>query len=52
MWCDNKDIQDKYNDMLGDHSSGNTRASLPLKYSKQFAKAFECKLPTEDDEAS
>ncbi|CAL8110471.1 unnamed protein product [Orchesella dallaii] len=44
MWCDNKDVQDKYKDLLSDHSSGNTRATLPLKYSKQFARAFSCKF--------
>ncbi|ODN00254.1 Endothelin-converting enzyme 1 [Orchesella cincta] len=46
MWCDNKDVQSKFRDLLSDHSSGNTRATLPLKYSKQFARAFECKLLT------
>ncbi|CAL8073339.1 unnamed protein product [Orchesella dallaii] len=45
MWCDNKDIQDKYRDMLSDHSSGNTRATLPLRRSVQFAETFGCDLP-------
>lgn len=51
MWCDNKDIQERYNDMLGDHSTGTTRATLPLKYSKQFAKAFSCKIPKDKEES-
>ncbi|CAL8140047.1 unnamed protein product [Orchesella dallaii] len=42
MWCDDKDIQDKYNDLLIDHSPGNTRATLPLLQSNQFAETFGC----------
>ncbi|CAL8110469.1 unnamed protein product [Orchesella dallaii] len=45
MWCDNKDIQSRYMAMLGKHSTGNTRATLPLKRSKQFAETFSCKIP-------
>ncbi|CAL8140049.1 unnamed protein product [Orchesella dallaii] len=42
MWCDDKDIQDKYNDLLSDHSPGNTRATMPLLLSNEFAETFGC----------
>ncbi|ODM91556.1 Endothelin-converting enzyme 2 [Orchesella cincta] len=45
MWCDKKDTQSMYADMQSIHSAGNTRATLPLKRSKQFAEAFGCKIP-------
>ncbi|CAL8140041.1 unnamed protein product [Orchesella dallaii] len=42
MWCDDKDIQDKYNDLFGTHSPGNVRATMPLLLSNQFADTFGC----------
>ncbi|CAL8140039.1 unnamed protein product [Orchesella dallaii] len=42
MWCDDKDIQDNYNDLFGSHSPGNIRATMPLLLSNQFADTFSC----------
>lgn len=47
MWCDKKDVQDRFNDMLQSHSPGNIRATLPLKRSKEFADTFGCEPPEE-----
>ncbi|ODM91324.1 Neprilysin-1 [Orchesella cincta] len=43
MWCDNKEVQDLYTDLLQSHSVGNTRATVPLMLSNQFASTFGCK---------
>jgi len=44
VWCDNKDVQDNYGTHLYDeHSPGNTRATMPLMVSQQFAETFGCK---------
>lgn len=45
MWCDKKDVQDRFNDLLSSHSSGSTRATLPLKRSREFAETFGCPIP-------
>ncbi|ODM92247.1 Neprilysin-1, partial [Orchesella cincta] len=46
MWCEDKDVQLQYFFLLQSvHSAGNTRATLPLKRSKQFAETFGCKMP-------
>ncbi|ODM93299.1 Neprilysin-1 [Orchesella cincta] len=46
MWCEDKDVQSLYFYLLQSvHSAGNTRATLPLKRSKQFAETFGCKMP-------